>query len=106
MPIGDDRVVPFDLGQELASKIHNARFVPMDGNNHLFLENEPACAIFMQEVAKFLGDPAPPAMRTSATTPRLAKALSQAEQSPVYRILAMIAALLSILSFVVWMFAG
>ena len=52
----DDRAVPFSLGRELASRIEGARFVPMEGENHLFLEDEPAREIFLSEVARLLGD--------------------------------------------------
>jgi pimeloyl-ACP methyl ester carboxylesterase len=51
-----DRAVPCDLGRELASGIAGAKFVPMEGENHLFLEDEPAREIFFEEVARFLGD--------------------------------------------------
>ncbi len=52
----DDRAAPFHLGQELASGISGAKFVPMEGENHLFLENEPARKVFFEEVPRFLGD--------------------------------------------------
>ena len=101
-----DRVVPFSLGQELAARIPNARFVPMDGNNHLFLDNEPACTVFMQEVSAFLGDKTPPKIKVPDDSPRLTRALSQAEQNPVYRILVMAAVLTTIVTFFVWLLAG
>jgi pimeloyl-ACP methyl ester carboxylesterase len=52
----EDRAVPFSLGRELASGIPGARFVPIEGENHLFLEEEPARDIFFGEVTRFLGD--------------------------------------------------
>ena len=51
-----DRVAPFDLGRELASGIAKSKFVPMEGENHLFLEDEPAHKIFFEAVPRFLGD--------------------------------------------------
>ncbi len=51
-----DRAAPCELGQELASGIAGATFVPMEGENHLFLEDEPARKIFFEEVPRFLGD--------------------------------------------------
>ena len=51
-----DRMAPFDLGRELASGIAGSKFVPMEGENHLFLEDEPAHKIFFEAVRRFLGD--------------------------------------------------
>jgi hypothetical protein len=53
----DDVRVPFSLGQELASKIRGAKFIPLEGKNHLFLAGEPAHRGFLEGVASFLGDP-------------------------------------------------
>jgi pimeloyl-ACP methyl ester carboxylesterase len=64
----DDRAVPFDCGRELASGISGAKFVPMDGDNHLFLEDEPARKTFFEEVPRFLGD-----KRTLVTRSALAR---------------------------------
>ena len=50
-----DAVVPFELGRLLAASIPGARFAPLDGNNHLPLETEPAWPIFVTEVRRFLG---------------------------------------------------
>ncbi|MGM0588930.1 MAG: alpha/beta fold hydrolase [Bacteroidota bacterium] len=58
----DDSVVPFDEGREWASKISGARFVPLESNNHILLEDEPAWQRFLAEVHSFIGsteDPAP-----------------------------------------------
>lgn len=52
----DDRAVPYRFGVELAAAIAGARFVPMEGASHLFLEHEPACRTFFDEVPRFLGD--------------------------------------------------
>ena len=51
-----DRASPFDCGRELASGIAGAKFVPLAGDNHLFLEGEPARKTFFEEVPGFLGD--------------------------------------------------
>ena len=45
----------FDEGRRLAELIPGSRFVALDGNNHLLLENEPAWPIFLREVRAFLG---------------------------------------------------
>lgn len=60
-----DQMVPFEQGRRLASLIPEARFVPLEGRNHIPLPTEPAFAAFQREVRAFLGtapapdDPAP-----------------------------------------------
>jgi pimeloyl-ACP methyl ester carboxylesterase/DNA-binding CsgD family transcriptional regulator len=54
---GDVRV-PFDEGRLMASLIPGARFVSLDSDNHLVLEDEPAWRRAMAEVAAFLPPPA------------------------------------------------
>jgi len=50
----DDNVAPFSEGRLFASTIPNARFVPLEGRNHILLENEPAWQRFVAEVRGFL----------------------------------------------------
>ena len=50
----NDGMVPFEKGRRMAAMIPNARFVALDGQNHLLLEDEPAWPRFMQEVSAFL----------------------------------------------------
>lgn len=50
----DDGIVGFDEGRRMAAMIPNSRFVPLDGQNHLFLEDEPAWPRFLEEVTTFL----------------------------------------------------
>jgi DNA-binding SARP family transcriptional activator/pimeloyl-ACP methyl ester carboxylesterase/tRNA A-37 threonylcarbamoyl transferase component Bud32 len=59
---GDLRI-PFSEGRLLASLIPGARFVPLDSENHILLEHEPAWAQFVEAVHDFLGEPALPAPR-------------------------------------------
>jgi pimeloyl-ACP methyl ester carboxylesterase len=47
--------VPFDEGRLMASMIPGARFVALEGQNHLILEDEPAWPRFLEEVRNFLG---------------------------------------------------
>jgi class 3 adenylate cyclase/pimeloyl-ACP methyl ester carboxylesterase len=49
-----DAIVPFEQGQYLAKSIPGARFVPLEGNNHLMLGHEPGWPKFLAEVRKFL----------------------------------------------------
>jgi class 3 adenylate cyclase len=51
-----DQAVPFEAGRELASLIPDARFVPLEGNNHLYLDGEEGIQAFFQAVAEFVGE--------------------------------------------------
>jgi len=42
----------------MAAKIPNARFVALDGENHMIMEDEPAWSIFIQEIRQFLAETA------------------------------------------------
>ena len=55
MHASDDARVPFDAGRRMAAAIPNARFVPLQGRNHLFLEGEPAFGQFQEHLRAFLG---------------------------------------------------
>ena len=50
-----DAVISFEDGRRIAAAIPNARFVPLESNNHLLLSNEPAWHIFVDEVRGFIG---------------------------------------------------
>jgi class 3 adenylate cyclase/pimeloyl-ACP methyl ester carboxylesterase len=50
----EDGIAPFEQGRRMAAMIPNARFVALDGQNHLILEDEPAWPRFMEEVCAFL----------------------------------------------------
>jgi class 3 adenylate cyclase/pimeloyl-ACP methyl ester carboxylesterase len=50
---GDARV-PHDAGRRLAAGIPGARFISLNGNNHLILEHEPAFGRFLEEIKSFL----------------------------------------------------
>ena len=52
---GDLRV-PFELGRQLATGIPGARFVALDGRNHVPLEGEPAAERYFEEIRLFLGN--------------------------------------------------
>ena len=51
-----DAMVPFEAGRRLAAAIPNARFVPLEGKNHILLANENAWQTFRTELDNFLGD--------------------------------------------------
>jgi pimeloyl-ACP methyl ester carboxylesterase/DNA-binding CsgD family transcriptional regulator len=50
-----DAMVPFEAGRRLAAAIPNARFVPLEGRNHILRADEPAWSIFRKELNDFLG---------------------------------------------------
>ena len=57
----DDQLVGFEQGRRLASLIPGARFVPLEGRNHIPFPDEPAWEAFVREVRHFLGrEPAAP----------------------------------------------
>jgi pimeloyl-ACP methyl ester carboxylesterase len=49
-----DRISPVQEGRIMATEIPGARFVPLPSANHVLLEDEPAWAIFRDELAAFL----------------------------------------------------
>ena len=49
-----DGAVPAECGREIAAAIPNARYVSLPGRNHLMLEEEPAWAMFLEELGLFL----------------------------------------------------
>jgi len=54
MHVRGDVVCPFDAGRQLAAGIPGAHFIALPGRNHLFLEHEPACDRFFEEIGLFL----------------------------------------------------
>ncbi len=50
-----DAMVPFEAGRRLAAAIPNARFVPLEGRNHILRADEPAWPVFKKELNDFLG---------------------------------------------------
>ncbi len=49
-----DAMVPFEAGRRLAAALPNARFVPLEGKNHILRADEPAWSIFKNELNDFL----------------------------------------------------
>jgi len=64
-----DQMVKFEQGRALAALIPGARFVPLEGNNHVPFEDEQAWAGFMQQLRTVLGTEVQPAA-AGALTPR------------------------------------
>jgi pimeloyl-ACP methyl ester carboxylesterase len=49
-----DARVPFESGRRVAAGIPGARFVPLESQNHVMLEGEPALTRFLEELRSFL----------------------------------------------------
>ena len=54
-----DALVPLEEGRRLARLIPNARFLPLDTNNHMPLADEPAWRRLLAEMDGFLNEEAP-----------------------------------------------
>jgi pimeloyl-ACP methyl ester carboxylesterase len=54
MHVRDDLICPIEAGRQMAAGIPGARFIALPGKNHLFLEHEPACDRFFEEINLFL----------------------------------------------------
>jgi len=80
-----DAAVPFDQGRKLASAIPRARFVPLDGRNHILLEHEAAWARFVDEVSRFLADDADRASPRATADAATGTALKTPTSSPPRR---------------------
>jgi len=50
----EDAVQPFEEGRRLAAGIPGARFVPLEGRNHLILESDPSWGRLVSEIRDFL----------------------------------------------------
>jgi pimeloyl-ACP methyl ester carboxylesterase/DNA-binding CsgD family transcriptional regulator len=65
-----DQMIYFAQGRKLASLIPGARFVPLEGNNHIPFTHEPGWAAAVQQIRGFLGVEAHPADPPGILTPR------------------------------------
>lgn len=52
--VREDARAPFEEGRRMAAGIPNARFVPLEGRNHILLGGEPSFRRFLDEVTYFL----------------------------------------------------
>jgi pimeloyl-ACP methyl ester carboxylesterase len=99
---GDLRI-RFWRGQELAAGIPGAKFVPLEGRNHLFLANEPAHRAFFDAIAWFLGDPPVrgPLPGSDSLMERIEAGIRQFEQNWFMKIVAILAAITGLAIFFV-----
>lgn len=102
-----DRAAPFAYGREVAAGIAGAKFVPMEGDNHLFLESDPGRVTFFAEVQRFLGDKT--RVLSKGALKRQARGLHAATQrlyhaiEPYYMVVAVATAVVGVISFLVTM---
>ncbi len=52
--VRDDARAAFEEGRRLAAGIYNARFIPLEGRNHIFLPGEQSFQRFLEEIELFL----------------------------------------------------
>jgi serine/threonine protein kinase/alpha-beta hydrolase superfamily lysophospholipase len=50
----DDAIVPFEEGKRVAARIQGARFVALEGENHLLMQGDPGWSRFLAEIRGFL----------------------------------------------------
>lgn len=70
MHLRGDQLIRFEQGRRLASLIPGARFVPLDGENHIPLFGDPSWPHVTEELLQFVGDSAPHETATAHLTPR------------------------------------
>lgn len=97
-----DRRVPFEQGRELAAAIPNARFHPVDSENHILLEQDRGFRSALDEIERFLGTVPTRTTRMQRSVTRLASRFGDAmraiEASTVYKLLAIIAVIATLAS--------
>jgi serine/threonine protein kinase/pimeloyl-ACP methyl ester carboxylesterase/tetratricopeptide (TPR) repeat protein len=69
----DEAGVPFEEGRKLAGSIPGARFVPLEGRNHLLLEGAPSWSMFVKEIRRFLGTEDTSALTQASDSGKVAK---------------------------------
>jgi pimeloyl-ACP methyl ester carboxylesterase/DNA-binding CsgD family transcriptional regulator len=65
-----DQMNDFESGRLLATRIPGARLVPLDSDNHILLEGEPAWQVFVDEVRRFMAPDGVPAPATDVLSAR------------------------------------
>jgi pimeloyl-ACP methyl ester carboxylesterase/DNA-binding winged helix-turn-helix (wHTH) protein len=50
----DDGTIPLEAGRTMAARIRGARFVQLEGRNHMLIEHDPASQRFKEELFAFL----------------------------------------------------
>ena len=73
----NDRMIPFEAGRELAAGIPGARFVPLEGDAHIFFFSDTRP--LRRAIAEFLGDPIEEAGRPSPDSSKFPSAPEAAQ---------------------------
>ncbi len=55
--VREDARAPFEEGRRMAAGIPNARFIPLEGRNHVMLGGDPSLKRFLEEVSIFIKQP-------------------------------------------------
>jgi pimeloyl-ACP methyl ester carboxylesterase len=55
----DDMALPFEQGKLIASRIAGAQFVALESRNHFLLPRDPAWAVLVSEIRRFLREGGP-----------------------------------------------
>lgn len=100
--VRDDRRVPFEEGRLVAAHTPGAKFVPLPGTNHIILPQDEALGIAIREICAFAGV-APAGGLTDklgSVGTSFGAATKRFEASTIYKFLAIVAAIVSIVSFV------
>lgn len=88
-----DQRAPFSLGQEIAARIPNAKFVPLETGNHMIMADEPALRVAFDAISDFLGEKRIRTLPgTTGLTERLEKKAHALEQNWLIKIVIVLAA--------------
>jgi eukaryotic-like serine/threonine-protein kinase len=84
----DEAGVPFEEGRKLAGSIPGARFVPLEGRNHLLLEGAPSWGNFVKEIRRFIGSEITSAMtQASSSSSKIAPNIHRTDLPDRYTII-------------------
>lgn len=100
--VRDDRRVPFEEGRILGANIPNARFVPLPGDNHVPLPQDPSFRPRLREISDFLGVSPSHSIgqKLGDVGDKLSRGTRHFEASTYYKIIAIVAAIASIVSLI------
>src|SRR2546423_133756 len=87
----DEAGVPFEEGRKIAGTIPGARFIPLEGRNHLLLEGAPSWGKFVTEIRRFIGAEVTSAMTvTSGSVSKLTPDLHRRDLPERYSIISLL----------------
>ncbi len=102
MHVRGDHRVPFEEGRLIAAHTPGAKFIPLPGANHVILPQDEAMGVAVREICNFLG--VAPANPVSQGFHKLGESVGGAtkrfEASALYKLLAIVAVVVTIASFI------